>query len=112
MPATRFSSLPSCCHFLPIAVQVHLSITPEGQDQAQGAAVGTGRGQESHCPSAPHSLGATHLFLLLPAVREVHPKKDGLHFSQTLSCGYYQQVAKSWGSGCLQLGCLERWKKP
>lgn len=41
MPASVFSFLPSCCHFLPIAVQVHLGITPEGQDQAQGAAVGT-----------------------------------------------------------------------
>lgn len=103
---------PSFCYLLPIAVQVHLGITPEGQDQAQGAAVGAGRGQESHCPPAPHILGPTRLSLLLPAVREVHPKKDSLILTQTLSRGYHQQVAESWGPGCLQLGCLGKWRKP
>lgn len=56
MPASPSSSFPPVTTLLPITVQVHLGITPEGQDQAQGAAVGADRRQESHCSSALTAL--------------------------------------------------------
>lgn len=71
------SPLPSCCHFLPIAVQIHLGITPEGQDQAQGATVGTGRGQESHCPSAPTSQPWPNPSLPSPTCCQGSPPQEG-----------------------------------
>lgn len=48
------------------------------------------------------------LSLLPPAVRKVHPQKDGLILAQTFSCGNYQEVAEPGRPGGLQLGCLEK----
>jgi hypothetical protein len=78
-PPCFSSPLPiSCCHLLPVSIKVHLGVTPEGQDQAQGAAGGAGRGQrERCCPPAPYSLPSS-LPVPAPTCCQGSPPPGGL----------------------------------